>query len=94
MEINDSVLMTYSILLMLSGVLMIVLAATGFGTDSVGARVFSGLVGLAFTGYGFYLFFLFEGGRVWVLWYAFVLPIVLIFRAVKAVTAKKSTETA
>jgi hypothetical protein len=69
----------YVLLLALSGIAMIVLAAVGRGQTS-GSRLFIGLLGVAFLGYAFYLGFVFKGGHYIVFYYAFILPILLIVR--------------
>jgi predicted membrane channel-forming protein YqfA (hemolysin III family) len=79
----------YTILLMLSGVLLIVLGAA-VGEQSTGSRVLSIVVGLAFFGYGFYLEFLFRGGEYRIFFYAFVVPIVLVVRTIQARRAMKA----
>lgn len=73
----------YNALLAISGLLLVVMAATGFGGQKTGARVLNALVGVAFLGYAFYLFFIFDGGTYVMFYYAFVLPILLIIQAFK-----------
>jgi hypothetical protein len=75
--------LAYSLLLMLSGVALVVLGVA-FRDQGTGSRVISVLAGVAFFGYGFYLTFLFTGGTYRIFFYAFVVPILLIVRAVKA----------
>jgi hypothetical protein len=79
----------YTLLLMFSGVLLIVVGAA-VGGQSARARVLSIVVGVAFFGYGFYLAFLFPGGHYILLYYAFVAPIALIVRTVQARRASKA----
>ena len=83
----------YTILLMLSGLLLIGLgvAVRDQGTAS---RVISILVGLAFFGYGFYLEFLFTGVRYRVFFYVFVVPILVIYRVFQAHKAAKAERAA
>ncbi|MFU8875063.1 hypothetical protein [Micromonospora sp. SL4-19] len=73
----------YDLLLLLGGIAMVV---TGLAIREQGklARVLNVVVGLAFFCYGFYLMFLFEGGEYRIFIYVFVLPVLLIVRAVKA----------
>ncbi|QLQ36783.1 hypothetical protein [Micromonospora robiginosa] len=52
--------------------------------QGTGSRILNVVVGLAFFGYGFYLLFLFDGGDYRIFFYVFILPILLIVRAVKA----------
>jgi hypothetical protein len=79
----------YTILLMVSGVLLVVLGAAVGGQGTV-SRVLNVVVGLAFFGYGFYLEFLFQGGQYRAFFYAFVVPILLIVRTIQARRAVKA----
>jgi hypothetical protein len=79
----------YTILLMLSGLLLVVLGAA-VGGQGTGSRVLSVLIGIAFFGYGFYLAFIFSGGEYRVFYYAFVVPILVVFRIVQARRANKA----
>ncbi|GIH15090.1 hypothetical protein [Rugosimonospora africana] len=79
----------YTILLMLSGLLLVVLGAAVSG-QGTGSRVLSILIGVAFFGYGFYLAFIFTGGEYRVFYYAFVVPFLVIFRIVSARRANKA----
>jgi hypothetical protein len=78
----------YTILLMLSGVLLIVVGAS-VPDQGTGMRVLNILVGAAFFGYGFYLQFLFEGGTYRVFLYAFIGPILLLVRTFQARKANR-----
>ncbi|SBT47369.1 hypothetical protein [Micromonospora narathiwatensis] len=73
----------YTLLLMLSGIAMVVVGLA-IKQQSTLARIASVVAGIAFFCYGFYLFFLFDGGEYRIFFYAFVLPILLIVQAVKA----------
>ena len=78
--------------LVLSGVILLVLAATGFGLKSTGVRVLNAVIGLAMIGYAGYILFLTEpGDTIIILWYVFIIPILLIINVVKAAFAKSST---
>lgn len=79
----------YTVLLMASGVLLVVLGAA-VGAQGTMSRVLNILVGLAFFGYGFYLEFLFQGGQYRVFLYAFVVPVLLIVRTIQARRAAKA----
>jgi hypothetical protein len=68
----------YMVALTISGLILLVLAIGGFFKESKGARIFSGVVGLAFLGYAFYLFFIFTGGTVFISYYVFIVPVILI----------------
>ncbi len=73
----------YTLLLLLGGIAMI---AVGIAVkeQGKGSRILNVVIGLAFFGYGFYLLFLFDGDSYRIFFYVFVLPILLIVRAVKA----------
>jgi len=73
----------YTLLLMLSGIAMVVVGLA-IKQQSTLARIANVVIGIAFFCYGFYLFFLFDGGEYRIFFYAFVLPILLIVQAVKA----------
>ncbi|MBO0835012.1 MAG: hypothetical protein J2P28_05755 [Actinobacteria bacterium] len=66
----------YVTLLIISGIAMLVLA--GIGRGSNGRRIWNGLFGAGYTIYGLYLLLVFNGGTYFVIWYAFILPIMLI----------------
>ncbi|MEU7762570.1 MULTISPECIES: hypothetical protein [Micromonospora] len=73
----------YTLLLMLGGIAMVVVGAV-VKEQGTGSRILNVVIGLAFFGYGFYLLFLFDGDSYRLFFYVFVLPILLIVRAVKA----------
>ncbi|MFI7284744.1 hypothetical protein ACIBOV_31265 [Micromonospora chersina] len=73
----------YDLLLLLGGIAMVAIGIA-IKEQGTGARILNVVVGLAFFAYGFYLMFLFEGGSYRIFFYVFVLPILLIVRAVKA----------
>jgi hypothetical protein len=89
-EASDSTFLLYVIALGASGLIMLAVGALGIGTPSVGLRVLSSLLGLAFAGYAFYLAFIFEGGEYRLFWYAFIFPVLAIAQAVKTLTQKKA----
>jgi len=70
----------YTILLMVSG---LVLIGMGIRLRSIGTggRVLNILFGAAFLGYGGYLAFFFQGGTYRIFFYVFVLPVLLVVRA-------------
>lgn len=80
-EMNDGMLLGYIAALAVGGVLLLILAAAV--QQAVGWRVLNALIGLAFLGYAFYLFFIFDGGEVRIFFYALILPILLIIQAFK-----------
>ncbi|WBC01185.1 hypothetical protein [Micromonospora sp. WMMA1976] len=73
----------YTLLLLLGGIAMIVVGVA-VKEQGKGSRILNVVIGLAFFGYGFYLLFLFDGDSYRIFFYVFVLPILLIVRAVKA----------
>ena len=79
---------TYTVLLMISGLLLIIVGAAVSG-PSTGSRVLTVLAGVAFFGYGFYLEFLFTGGTYRIFFYAFVVPVLVTYRAIMAHRAKR-----
>ena len=81
--------LAYIGLLELSGLIMLVVGAIGFGLKSTGQRVLNIVVGLAFIGYGLYLL-IGNPETVYVLWYVFIVPILLIINVVKAARAKNA----
>jgi hypothetical protein len=92
MDVSDSTFYTYVIALAVSGVIQLVIAAVGFGSGR-GIRILSGLFGLGFLGYAFYLAFIFDSGEFRMFYYAFIAPILFIVQIVRARSAR-SRETA
>lgn len=86
---SDTQFYLYAGLLAVSGLLLLGLAATGFG-QSTGTRVLNILFGLGFTGYGGYLLLFFEGDEVRVFYYAFVVPVLMVVQAVRAYRARQN----
>ena len=93
-ELNTTTFNLYSALLAISGILLAVTAATGFGGRSVGARIVSGLFAVLFVGYAIYLQFIFTSGTVFISFYVFVVPILLIVQAFRNRTAAKQQQAA
>ncbi|MFI5836814.1 hypothetical protein ACIA5A_24345 [Micromonospora sp. NPDC051300] len=73
----------YTLLLLLGGIAMVAVGVA-IKEQGTGSRILNVVVGLAFFAYGFYLLFLFDGGDYRIFFYVFILPILLIVRAVKA----------
>jgi hypothetical protein len=73
----------YVLLLMGSGIAMVVIASPAVRQSSMLLRVLNTVVGLAYFGYGFYLTFLFHGGRYVLFFQAFIVPVLLIVRTVQ-----------
>jgi hypothetical protein len=90
---SDSQFLGYTVLLGISGLLMLGLAIAGLGA-STGSRALSGLFGLGFLGYAIYLAFFFNGGTVKVFFYAFAVPIIVIVNLIKSRKAAKEAAAA
>jgi hypothetical protein len=88
---SDGAFYGYILLLFVSGILLSVLAARGFG-QSVAARVVDGLFSAGFVGYAFYLLFVFGGGQVRILFYAFIVPVLAVVKVIKAWQAQKAAQ--
>jgi hypothetical protein len=82
-EVSESTFNLYVGALAVSGLLLAVLAITGFGASSIGERLLNALFALGFLGYAFYLYFIFEGGQFQMFYYAFVVPVLLVLRAIQ-----------
>ena len=87
-EIPDGVFLAYLAALVVSGVIMVVLAATGFGASGTLVRILNGLFGVGFLGYAVYLLFFFPGGDFPVFFYAFILPVIMLIQAFKTRAAR------
>ncbi|WP_282206789.1 hypothetical protein [Kitasatospora fiedleri] len=74
----------YVVLLMISGLITICTALVPASGLSTGLRIFSGLAGAAFFGYGVYLAFFFEGSEYLIIFKAFIVPIVLVANFVRS----------
>jgi hypothetical protein len=76
--VSDRTFVTYLVAVAVSGVLMLLIAAVGFGA-SLTPRLFSGVLGLVFLGYGIWVAFIRSNHGVFVLYpVGFVLPILVI----------------
>ncbi|MGN6605434.1 MAG: hypothetical protein ACTHMS_00290 [Jatrophihabitans sp.] len=76
----------YVVLLAFSGVVMVGLATR---RTSLGLRLVNGIVGAGFVGYAFYLAFLFTGGTYIIFLKAFILPVLLLLRTLRARTTPR-----
>jgi fatty acid desaturase len=83
-EMSDGTFDLYLVALTVSGLLLVILAIGGFFKETRGSRLFSGLIGAAFLGYAFYLFFIFTGGTVWMSYYVFIVPVLVIMNIVRS----------
>lgn len=89
---SDGTFYGYILLLVVSGITLAVLAVRGFG-QSTGLRLLDGAFAVGFLGYAFYLLFLFEGGQVRILFYAFIVPIVAVSKVIKERRAVREART-
>jgi hypothetical protein len=85
----DPMFSWYVVLLAVSGVVLLVLAAVSGSGQATGMRVFNALVGAAFLGYGFYLAFLFEGETYIIFFKAFFVPVLLIANFFQSSAARR-----
>jgi hypothetical protein len=92
--VSDTEFNLYLIALVVSGVMLAILAISGFGASSVGERALNGLFAAGFLGYAFYLFFIFGGGGFTEFYYAFAVPVILLVKAVQGWRARKAQEAA
>jgi hypothetical protein len=83
-EMSDGTFDFYLVALTVSGLLLLILAIGGFFKESTGSRLFSGAIGVVFLGYAFYLFFIFTGGNVWMSYYVFIVPVLVIMNIVRS----------
>ncbi|MCX4753182.1 hypothetical protein [Kitasatospora purpeofusca] len=90
----DPLFSWYVVLLAFSGIALLVIGAINVGGLKVGWRALNVLVGLGFTGYAYYLAFVFEGGTYAIFFKAFILPVLLIINAVKAAVTRSQAPAA
>ncbi|WP_433213003.1 hypothetical protein ACQP00_01130 [Dactylosporangium sp. CS-047395] len=88
-EISAGQELAYIGLLCVSGLIAIAIGAVGFGLKSTGQRVLNIVIGVAFIAYGLYLL-IGQPETVYVIWYVFIVPIILIINVVKAARASKA----
>ncbi|MEU8796120.1 hypothetical protein [Spirillospora sp. NPDC048819] len=86
----DATFSWYVVLLLLSGIVMLVIAAIG-GGQSVGPRLLNAVFGVGFLGYAVYLGFIFEGGEYAMFLYAFILPVLMLFKFVGALAGRRQS---
>jgi phosphate/sulfate permease len=87
---NDGTFAFYVLALGVSGILLLIVAALGLG-QSVGMRILDAVIGIAFLGYGGYLALIFEGESYRIFFYAFVVPILLLFQIFKGWRAARAS---
>ena len=83
----DPTFSAYVLLLMFSGIVLVVMASPVVKRSTLPLRLLNGALGVAFFGYGFYLTFLFDGGSYFIVFKAFLLPAVLVFRTIQRAIA-------
>ena len=96
MNLNFSTHSTFSwyvVLLLVSGAIMLVLAAVRVGQRPAG-RIINLIFGLGFFGYGIYLGFIFKGGTYFVFLKVFIVPVLLIVNAVRSASARRRAQAA
>jgi hypothetical protein len=90
-ELSAGTELAYIGLLALSGLILLIVGAIGFGLKSTGQRVLNIVLGVAFLGYaGYILLFTGEGDTIIVLWYVFIVPVLLLINVFKAVRARRA----
>ncbi|MDY0814984.1 hypothetical protein [Kitasatospora purpeofusca] len=90
----DPLFSWYVVLLAISGIALLVIGAVNLGGLKAGWRFLNVLVGLGFAGYAYYLAFVFDGASYVLFFKAFILPVVLIANAVKALVTRSQTPAA
>jgi len=83
----------YVFFLIASGVTMIVMGSLRL-PYARRSRVVNFLVGAAFIVYGLYLLLFFSGGHVFIFFYAFVLPVLMVVRFFRDRTAYRARNSA
>jgi len=83
----DSTFSIYVVALLGSGLILLLMAAIGFGATA-GSRILNAIIGLAMIGYGVYLGFIFESGSYWMSYYVFAVPVLLIINIFRSRKAK------
>jgi hypothetical protein len=79
----------YILFLIASGVTMIVMGSLRL-PYARRSRVLNFVIGAAFVIYGLYLLIFFSGGHVFIFFYAFILPILMVVRFFRERTAYRS----
>lgn len=75
--------------LVLSTIILLIVAITGFGTRSLEYRIFSAVGALAAAGCAYYLLFHFGGGRFYLVQVVVVLPVYAGYRLYKGFRSRK-----
>ena len=80
----------YVVLLLVSGIAMLIIAALNSSGQTAGWRIFNAIVGVGFFGYGIYLGFVFTGGSYLILFKVFILPVALIVNFFRSRKSRQS----
>jgi hypothetical protein len=83
----DSTFSIYVVALLGSGLILLLMAAIGFGATA-GSRILNAVIGLVMIGYGVYLGFIFAGGTYWMSIYVFIVPVLLIINIFRSRKSK------
>ncbi|MFA1551571.1 hypothetical protein [Actinomadura chokoriensis] len=86
----DAAFSWYVVFLLVSGIALLAMAAIG-GGQSGGERLLNLVFGVGFLGYAVYLGFIFDGGDYFIFFYAFILPVLMLFRFLKAVFGERQS---
>ncbi len=86
----DPVFSWYVVLLCISGIAMLAIAAIKSSGQSTAARAFNALVGVGFLGYGIYLGFIFSGETYIIFFKAFILPVLLLVNFFRSLAGRKN----
>lgn len=86
----DATFSWYVVFLLVSGIAMLIMAAIG-GGQSPGERLLNLAFGVGFLGYAVYLGFIFEGGEYFMFFYAFILPVLMLIRFMKALFGERQS---
>jgi hypothetical protein len=84
----------YVVLLLISGAVMLAMAAMPRTGQRVGARILNLVVSLGFLGYGIYLAFFFQGGTYFVFFKVFIVPVLLLVNFVRTLARRRSARPA
>jgi hypothetical protein len=83
------VILWYGLVLGLSALVLVVLAVTGLGTDSVVDRLIYGAIGVGLGAYAVHLLFFYEGGGYLVVAAVFLIPIFAGLRLARGILNRK-----
>ncbi|CND64621.1 Uncharacterised protein [Mycobacterium tuberculosis] len=86
----DATFSWYVVFLLVSGIVMLAMAAIGAG-QSGGERLLNLAFGVGFVGYAVYLGFIFDGGEYFMFFYAFILPVLMLFRFVRTMFGERQS---